>query len=348
MVIAIDISPLEGEHRNRGTGSYINNLIGALEKHKNNKEYIFFTRKQNIPNSAELIHFPYFDPFFLTLPIILSKPTVVTVHDLIPIWFPEHFSRGVRGDIKWQLQKFSLLRSTGIITDSNYSREMIHSSLGYSLDKIWAILLAANEIFFRAISYENLERVSKRYRLPQKYVLYVGDVNWNKNIPGLIRSFHLVHESIKDIFLVLGGKAFTRKNLTETKEIDSLVKGFGLEKYVIKTGYIDQEDLQGVYSKARVYVQPSFAEGFGLPVLEAMSSGCPTVVADKTSLTEIAGPSVLVDPFDTASMAQGIITVLRKNRNSIGERARSWARNFSWRLVAQETTGVYEKILARI
>src|SRR5258706_5833567 len=102
MNIAIDITPLETGHSGRGVGIYTKNLIESLQKYEKKHTYILFTPKQGVPKNTDIVHYPYFDPFFLTLPLIKTKPSVVTVHDLIPLVFPEKFPPGIRGYMKWQ------------------------------------------------------------------------------------------------------------------------------------------------------------------------------------------------------------------------------------------------------
>ena len=122
MKIAIDITPLESAHRARGVGVYTKNLIDALETYGKQHTYLYFTGHQLVPPDADVVHYPYFDPFFLTLPLVKPKPTVVTVHDLIPLVFPYKFPAGIRGNIKWQVQKLSLHGAKRIIADSNSSK----------------------------------------------------------------------------------------------------------------------------------------------------------------------------------------------------------------------------------
>ena len=96
MNIAINTLPLSTEHRMRGTGVYTKNLIDALQKYEKKLSYTFFTRVTDIPKNTDLVHYPFFDPFFLTLPFPKPFPTVVTVHDLIPLVFPDKFPAGIQ------------------------------------------------------------------------------------------------------------------------------------------------------------------------------------------------------------------------------------------------------------
>ena len=195
MRIALDITPLETGHKDRGVGTYTKLLIESLQKHESNHSYHFFTRGQKIPNDIELIHYPYFDPFFVTLPLIYAKSTVITVHDLIPLVFPQHFSSGIRGALKWHYQRMRLTRVSRIIADSESSKRDIESITGFPEAQIDVVPLAASPKFGQVKDEAELARVKKQYHLPESFVLYVGDVNWNKNILGMLEAFRIVKSS---------------------------------------------------------------------------------------------------------------------------------------------------------
>ncbi len=357
MHIAIDTTSLESGHKARGVGQYTKLLIEALQKYEHNYSYSFFTRGQKVPENVDLVHYPYFDPFFLTLPLFKLIPTVVTVHDLIPIAFTDHFPRGLRGEFKWQAQRISLSSAKRIITDSNASKNDIHELVGYPTTRIDVVHLAASPVFQPLSNQALLDRVKKKYDLPERFILYVGDVNWNKNVMGLLKAFAeltrrlLVKKQGTSLKMVLVGTAFISVNLREVLEINRLIKSFKLDGQISRLGFVPEEDLVAIYNLASVYVQPSFAEGFGLPVLEAMASGCPAVVAQGTSLDEIAGPSIRVDPNRPESIAEGIrdIFALSKNdRQKLIAGGYAWVKQFSWQSVAKETVASYEKALERI
>src|SRR3989338_10668276 len=123
------INPTLIGHKWRGTGIYTQNLYHEL-KNNNNFEVDLVSAKDNLKD-YDLIHYPFFDPFFLTYPLIKTRPTVITIHDLIPLIFPRHFSCGIFGKVKWQIQKLSVKGSAAIITDSNASNNDIEKITGY-------------------------------------------------------------------------------------------------------------------------------------------------------------------------------------------------------------------------
>lgn len=334
MHIAIDITPLSTGHSGRGIGSYTKNLVEALQKYETRHTYSLFTRGQKIPNNANLVHYPYFDPFFLTLPLYKPKPTIVTVHDLIPLVFPDKFPAGAKGALKWQVQKLSLKGAKGIITDSECSKRDISKITGINAAKIDRIYLAPS-IFHK-----------ERQASSKPYVLYVGDVNWNKNVPGLIRAL----AALKTVFaqrqssLVLVGNAFLDDSIPETKEINRLVSSLGIENNIERVGHVSHEKLAELYSGALALVQPSFYEGFGLPVLEAMACGCPVVSTRNSSLAEIAGPSIEIT-LEVESIAAGIKKILTIQRDSQVKKQFDWLKQFTWKRTAAETVASYEKAI---
>ena len=197
--------------------------------------------------------------------------------------------------------------------------------------------------YFKVIKEESiLKRISEKYNLPENFVLYVGDVNYNKNIPGLIKAF----AGLKgDLSLVLTGKAFLEDDLRENQEITKLIKTLKLEKKVIRLGFLTTEDLVVLYNLAAVYCQPSFYEGFGLPVLEAMACGCPVVAANTSSLPEICGPAaIMVDPHYINDMIKGLQEALLK-KEELKEKGFAQVRKFSWEKTAKKTYEIYQKVV---
>lgn len=347
MRIAIDSTPLETGHKDRGVGRYTKLLIDALHKFEGNHSFYLFTRGQKVPNNAELIHYPYFDPYFITLPFFYSRPTIVTVHDLIPLVFPVHFPAGLRGTMKWQYQRMRLIRATRIIADSRSSKKDIIRIVGYDSERIDVIPLAPAQMVGTLADQRKISNVKKQYRLPERYILYVGDVNWNKNIHGLLEAFDRVRRQASGVSLVLVGKAFLEDSV-EAREINAYMNVHQLDDEVMRLGGVSTGDLPVLYSLATVYVQPSWYEGFGLPVLEAMVCRAPVVSSNSASLAEIAGPSILINPKSPEDMARGVLTVLvmtSVKRKQLIDAQIQWVQQYTWERVAHETVKSYEKAL---
>ncbi len=184
MKIAIDVSPLESGHAIRGVGFYLSNLKKSLLHYYPENEYVFFKADQSLDESVDLVHYPYFDPFSLTLPFFKKNKTVVTVHDLIPIIFPKHFSAGIKGNLRWHIQKYMLAQTDGIIAISETTKKDILKITEIDKNKIAVTYLAAGDEFHGIRNQESIiKEVKSKYNLPEKFALYVGDVTWNKNIP---------------------------------------------------------------------------------------------------------------------------------------------------------------------
>ena len=348
MNIAIDTTPLSSGHAMRGVGVYTKNLIDALQQYESKHSYSFFTRGEKIPDSAEIVHYPYFDPFFLTLPWDKTVPTVVTIHDLIPLVFPEQFPAGIRGRIKWNMQKIALKRAEGIITVSKCSKKDVERIVHIPESKIHVIYSAATMGYEGKPTKQEQDKIKEKYHLPDEYMLFVGDVNWNKNVLGLLFAFALVLQKKPNSHLVLVGGAFKNSELSETQQIEQCIHDLRIEDHVSMTGFVSQKDLVVLYSVASCLIEPSFYEGFGLPVLEAMACGCPVVIADNSSLSEIAGPSLKMHADNAQNMADTILTMLSLSttaRKKMILDSIAWTKQFSWKKTAHETVAVYEKVL---
>ena len=348
MKVAIDLTPLYSAHQFRGIGFYTKRLVEAMEKIALKKgielEFVKSTDRLLFVE-ADIIHYPYFSPFFLTLPGKKLAKSVVTIHDLIPIKHLEHYPPGIRGKLRWEIQKRRLKKVEAVITDSEYWQEEIPKLSGFPKEKIFVIPLAAGEEF-KKLEIKKLRNlgVKEKYQLPDNFVLYVGDVNWNKNVEGLIKAFVKSKIKIQNLKLVLVGKAFEDRDLKETNSILQLIKELNLINQTKILGYVPTEDLVGIYNLATVFCLPSFSEGFGLPVLEAMACGCPVVAGRTSSLPEICDEAaVLVDPYDINDIARGIKKAI-ENKEKLGEKGIKQAAKFSWQQTANLTLEVYEKV----
>ena len=326
--IAIDSFPLTSGHKVRGVGFYTKNLIEALGKQVDAVDFTTTDLKR-----YDVIHYPYLDLFAHTLPIAKSTKTVVTVHDVIPLVYPKHYPPGIRGKLNFYLQKYSLGSVSAIITDTETSKKDICRFLGIKPEKIHVIYLAPRPIFKPITDSQSLITVRKKYDLPPTFALYVGDVNYNKNIPNLIKACELARIPL----VIVGKQAKEGKDGSlglshpELMHLQNLNWG-----NVITCGFVPDDDLAAIYSSATVYVQPSFYEGFGFPVLEAIACGTPVVAAKTQSLVEIAeGAAIFADPKDPKDIARGMKNPIK---NPV------LPRNYSWEKTAKETLGVYAKI----
>jgi len=349
MKVAVDVSPLKTTHQFRGIGAYTKHLVKALQTVKRADFEAVLVEEGKIPKDCDLIHYPYFDLFFRTLPLMKKRKTVVTIHDTTPLVFPEHYPPGIKGKLKFGAQKIALRTVSGVITDSNNSKKDIAKYLNYPKEKIHVIYLAAGEIFKPITGHRSLVTVKRKYHLPNQFVLYVGDVNYNKNILGLVKACKLIKVPLVIIGKQAVQKKFDRKNI-ENQPLVQLIKLYGKDKDVIRVGFVPDEDLVALYNLATVYCQPSFYEGFGLPVLEAMACGTPVVTSKKASLPEIAGKAaIFIDPYDINDIANGLIAAIEDGglREDLIAGGLKQAKKFSWEKVADETYKVYQEIITK-
>lgn len=348
----IDTSPLKTTHAARGIGFYTKHLVESLRefcKGEKYKDVEIEVNRKNKEKAFDLIHYPYFDLFFSTLPVRKRGKTVVTIHDVTPLVFPNKYPPGLKGKVKFAIQKFSLGGVGAVITDSQNSKKDISKYLGYPKEKIYVVYLAPREIFKPVSDLLLLDGIRNKYKLPLKFVLYVGDVNWNKNVLGLVKACKKIGTPVVIVGKQALGENFDRTHI-ENKPLVQLVKLYGEDRGVLRLGFVSDEDLVGIYNLATVYCQPSFYEGFGLPILEAMACGCPVVSSKTSSLPEICGGGALmVDPENDGEMARGIKTLLddRKKRVKFQEKGFRQVKKFTWEKTAQETLEVYRKVLKK-
>lgn len=341
MNIAIDSSPLKTGHNVRGIGSYTKNLINSLTKTDKGLRFELFDN--SVPPNADLVHYPYFDLFFHTLPLRKHTKRIVTIHDITPLIFPEHFPNGIKGKINLLLQKAALKNTDFVICDSESTKKDIISFFHYPKEKMKVIYLAPDSVFQKK-GMKDLQKAAEKYKLPEKFILYVGDVNWNKNLEGLLKAV-----SIAKTTLVMVGSALEQKDLPEVKDIDATISKLGIQKNIIKTGFIPAIDLVLIYNLASATVLPSFYEGFGLPVLESMACGTPVICSNNSSLAEISGQLVqYCKPNDPKDIAQKIVENLKLSKNErdlLSEKLIVHAKKFSWEKTAKETASVYKKLV---
>ncbi len=346
MRIVVDIGPIDSNstsgHKVRGVGKYIKILRDNLQKFDETNTYIFSSNPSK-ERGIDLIHYPYFDPFFITLPLIKRTKSLVTVHDVIPLSHAKQFPVGIKGNIKWKLNKALLKQVNGIITDSFASKDQIHKITGISEKKIYPVHLAVDHEFKRLEKGAWENKIRKKYSLPEVFVLYVGDVTWNKNLPNIV-----VSAKKTNIPLVIVGKALSELNFDVKNPWNSdrkIVLDQTLNNPLfIKLGFVPTDELVEIYNLAQALLMPSFDEGFGLPVLEAMKSGCPVITSDRGSLAEVAGDAAIyVDPDDPESISKaiGLILVSKSLKNELVDKGFEQAKHFSIEKMMKDTITVY-------
>jgi len=354
--VAINNTPLLTAHKYRGVGFYTKNLLDLLKEYRG-IEVSEFNDNQKL-GPADVVHYPWFDLYFKTLPLKKAYPTVVTIHDVMPLIFAEHYPTGIKGKINFFWQRKALNSCKYIITDSDASKKDICTYLKIKPEKVIRVSLAASEEF-KMLPDGALIKIKRKYNVPDRFILYVGDANYVKNLPFLINSFKelISDKAFSDLKLVLVNGVFLKKvenidhpELSSLKKVNQLIKENNLEDSVIRPGQIPTEDLVGFYNLATLYVQPSLYEGFGLSILEAFACGTPVVCSNKGSLIEVGGnAAIYFDPNNEKQFLTLLKQVLedkslRKKLSQLGLKQKS---KFSWRKVADETVEVYRKAISR-
>jgi glycosyltransferase involved in cell wall biosynthesis len=357
-----------------GNETYATNLIEALAEIDSNNLYtLYVTKKQAIERFAKrwpnvqlrltLPHTPLVRiPLTLTVelrrrpvdilhvqytsPPFTPCPVVNTIHDLSFEHLPETFKRR-----SWRQMRLTIRRSAQaaahIVTDSNFSREDILTTYNLPPDRVTATPLAASSRFKPVLDESELERVRLKYGVVGDYILTVGSIQPRKNMPRLIRAFAALcrESSMQSLptLVVAGKRAWLYEETLEAAE-NSLVRD-----KILFTGYVPEKDLPALYTAARCFVYPSYFEGFGIPALEAMRCGTPTIAGDRSCFPEIiADGGLLVDPFDEQAILQGLMKVLSddKLRKDLKEKGMKRASLYDWRETARQTLEVYEKVYA--
>ncbi len=337
--VKLDISPLSSKHRHRGIGVYTRYLHQALSE-------LPEVELVDSELEAEVIHYPFFDLFFNTLPIKLTKKTVVTIHDVTPLVFLKNYRPGVKGSLRLLSQMTKLKLVDAVVTDSRNSKKDIINYLKVSPAKIFTTYLAPNPQI-RPVNLKEKNRVRRKYSLPKRFFLYVGDINYNKNIPFLIKSLKYLPYQFK---LLLVGKNFYPQEIPEWQAIaKQLALSDVTDRVKFLTNVDSSEDLSAIYANSLAYVNPSLYEGFGLPVLEAMRAKTPVISLKNSSIPEIAGDKAIYlqkeDPEELAKLIEAVNDWPIAQRRKWLKQAYEHSLGFSWEKTAKKTAEVYKRVV---
>jgi len=284
----------------------------------------------------------YFDLYHspnYVLPFFADIPSVLTIHDLLTLDHPELCQNESVLYFKMFLPP-SVKKAIRIIAVSNTVKKDILRHFNLPEDKIKVIYHGVNPIFKRSRD----GAILKKHHLPEKYILFVGNLEPKKNLERLIRAFDLLKKNtdIPHKLVIAGKKGWKFQSVFDT------VAGLKMNNEVIFTGYVPLEDLPVIYSMADLFAFPSLYEGFGIPPMEAMACEVPVLVSDQGALPEITGGACLqVDPFDMNGIALGMHQLLTDDhmRNKSVMDGREWASRFTWENAAKETLSVYEQTI---
>lgn len=327
---------------------YTRQLVDGLSKTQDNNQYVQVKTPAELSTlKPDIIHYPFFDLFFNTLPKRQNIPIIVTVHDVTPLVLPELFPSGIRGKLKLFFQKRNLQHVDKIITDSHCSKKDICKFMNIHSDKIETVYLAADPLYRREENVQKLEEVKTKYSLPEKYIVKVGDINRHKNFSNLLKAMTQIDP---DIHLILVGKALSSDapQIPELVEIINEINHLELKQRVHRLGFIPSEDMPSIYTLSRATVLNSFYEGFGLPALESMMCKTPVIAANAGSIPEIVGNTgILMDPHSVTETSQAIEKVFSLNHEeyqTMCNNSYEQSKNFSLEKMVGQTIKIYESL----
>lgn len=283
-----------------------------------------------------ILHSPDFIP-----PRFGARHYVITVHDLNFLHFPQFQTPDSLAYYKGNIQR-AVDQAAYILADSEATRHDLHHMLGTPLEKIKVHLLGVPEQF-HPLPQEQVQSFRVRYHLPREYILFVGTFEPRKNLPGLLSAYHTLRQTMPDAppLVIAGRRGWLYESIFEQ------VTALGLRDQVRWLEDVPSADLPTLYNAASVLTLPSFYEGFGFPVLEAMACGIPTVASDRGSLPEVAGDTgILVNPDQPDQIAEALHLALTDSTFRAWSSAAGLARagQFTWERTAQVVLEVYRNL----
>ena len=381
MRILIDIRALGQKHPS-GVGEYTKQLLKALFVIDQNNQYILFNSgsqktKQRVKNvvssithpqtNIELVHRSIPNKLInaanllnlsSAIPIKLQRSTdllflpnltitnidsqtrvVLTVHDLSWKYFPEFFSQKMLTWHKAAKPKMTIKKATHIITPSNSTKQDVIHSFKKSKHAVSTIAHGINPIFESKLQAQD-HGIRSKYHLPKKFVLFMGTLEPRKNIHTLIDAVNEYrNQTGDDLHLVLAGNWGWKSGKIKT-HIN--------KQWIRHLGYVKDKERPAIYRSAKTLIWPSFYEGFGLPVLEAMACGTPVITSNTSSLPEISkNAAIHIDPFNHKDIRIALEQLLSSSKlqNQLQESGLAQASTFSWKKAAQKTLEIFEKIV---
>jgi glycosyltransferase involved in cell wall biosynthesis len=365
LVVCIDIRDLR--IAKTGTKTYLEEVCREFKKGKEGFTFFFidswipvYTGNSKILKIIE--HIRYFGWKQVSLPIIcwfkkcdilfctdyflplykLKFKTAVVFHDAFFWEYPEHYNKHWLMFFK-KIAVPAAKKADAVITVSQYAKERIHQYVGIQKSKIHVVHLAPKS---SAIKYETGIPIINS--LPKKYILHVGVLEKRKNLLNLIKAYNLlIQEGFDDLNLVLVGGQIKKSTMDESNNIDQLILDLNLSNKVIKKGYISDDQLYHYYRNASLYAFVSVNEGFGIPLLEAFHNQLPCIIANNSSLPEIAqGAAITCDPFDIIDIKNKLKQVLSNEnlQKDLVQMGSNRLSDFSWEKTSFGLLSIFKEI----
>jgi len=316
----------------------VNHFEGEVDNDKINLRFIsgnlnfyqniFIFQKKAIEDKIDIILYQNFIPLFPSE----KMRHIAYVHDVLFLDYPQYFS--LFENILYRLIPFLIKKADWIVTISNSEKERILRHIDYSKHKIAVIYHGVSGLFFEQ-NHVLFQDLVEKYKLPSDYVLYIGRLNIRKNIPTLLKAISLTDKNL----ILIGRKEPKSVNL------DKIIDELNLNERVFSLGFLPDQELKAILLKAQIFCFPSFAEGFGLPPLEAFRAGVPVIAANGTSLPEICSDSALFfEPYDYNDLANKI-NFLSENPNELkyySQKGIERAKQFTWEKSAKSLLKLFE------
>jgi glycosyltransferase involved in cell wall biosynthesis len=297
---------------------------------------------KNVFEEADIFHSFYY-PINQEVKKYSNLKRVVTIHDLIPVLFPNlHYTSSFIEEIIASIGKDDY----AICVSENTKKDLIKYAPHINPDHVFVSLLAASKsLFYVCENVEKFNSIKERYNLPDKYFLSVGTLEPRKNTDFVIRSFlkFIKENQIDDLSLVLVGT----KGWDYDKIFEEYNNANELKDKILFTGRVPDEDLASLYSHAHSFYYLSLYEGFGLPPLEAMQCGVATVTSNTSSLPEVVGDAgIMLDPKDEILLRKTMYDLYNDDllRQKYAQKGLERAKLFSWEKSANDLVAIYEKI----
>ena len=279
-------------------------------------------------------------------PFLLFCPSVLTLHDVVPFIFPKLTPLVFR--LYWDITyRISARKAQLVIAVSHSDKEDLIKFLDIGEKKITVIYHGSEQPNLEIEDEKGIIAFQKKKESDAPYILWVGRMYRHKNLTRLLYAYNKLiktHQGIKHQLVLCGMRAWEYSSFTKT------VKELVLEDKVIFKGYVPDDVLKSIYANASLFVFPSLTEGFGFPILEAMSCGIPVVTSNCGAMAEVAGnAALLVDPYSVGEIAETMHKVLTDEtlRATLIKKGLERAKEFSWERTARETLSVYEKARGR-
>lgn len=289
-------------------------------------------------NKVDIFHTEYILPFFIPKDV----KVVTHIHD---VSFKVYRSMILKKDLFFldMLIPRSIRRSDKIIAVSQFTKDEILRFYPEAKDKVEVVFNSIN-LIEQELTETLKKTIGEKYGLPEKFILYVGTLQPRKNVPVLVEAYAKIKNEIPGMKLVLAG---SRRAHNFDGKIQTVLTENGLEEDVFFPGFIDAKDKSIVYKMARVFVFPSFYEGFGIPILEAMSVGTPVIASNIAPHKEVAGNAVLsFDPDSAKELAKECEALIKDDvlHNVLAAKGKEQAQKFSWKASAGRMLEIFESL----